>query len=205
MSLTVYLRDKGFVTLEGNSGEIKMQQEKLIELCSNDSIKSILEIGFNGGHSADLFLSTSNANVVSFDLGENLCVQTSKDYIDMKYPSRHRLILGNSIDTIPQYISQYISQHPTTTFDLIFIDGGHDYAVAIADILNCSKLAHANTVVIMDDVIIANDYSLQRSWTLGPSKAWAECIMNGVVCHISAEMYCVGRGMVWGTFSQKAL
>jgi predicted O-methyltransferase YrrM len=197
MSLTVYLRDKGFVTLEGNSGEIKMQQEKLIELCSNDSIKSILEIGFNGGHSADLFLSSSNATVLSFDLGENLCVQTAKDYIDIKYPSRHQLILGNSVDTIPQYISQY----PNTTFDLIFIDGCHDYDVAITDILNCRNLANTNTVVIVDDIIIADDYSLQKSWTLGPSKAWAECILDGVVCHISAEMYCAGRGMVWGTFS----
>jgi predicted O-methyltransferase YrrM len=197
MSLTVYLRDKGFVTLEGNSGEIKMQQEKLIELCSNDFIKSILEIGFNGGHSADLFLSSSNATVLSFDLGENLCVQTAKDYIDIKYPSRHQLILGNSVDTIPQYISQY----PNTTFDLIFIDGCHDYDVAITDILNCRNLANKNTVVIVDDIIIADDYSLQKSWTLGPSKAWAECILDGVVCHISAEMYCAGRGMVWGTFS----
>jgi len=197
MSLTVYLRDKGFVTLEGNSGEIKMQQEKLIELCSNDSIKSILEIGFNGGHSADLFLSSSNATVLSFDLGENLCVQTAKDYIDIKYPSRHQLILGNSVDTIPQYISQY----PNTTFDLIFIDGCHDYDVAITDILNCRNLANTNTVVIVDDIIIADDYSLQKSWTLGPSKAWAECILDGVVCHISAEMYYVGRGMAWGTFS----
>jgi hypothetical protein len=102
------------------------------------------------------------------------------------------------VETVPAYITQNLN----TTFDFIFIDGGHDYNVAIADILNCSKLASNKTVVIVDDVIITDDYSLQREWTLGPSKAWAECIINGIVQHTSAEMYSVGRGMVWGLYKK---
>jgi hypothetical protein len=76
MSLSTYLQDKVFITIEGNSGEIQLQQQRLKELCSNAS--SILEIGFNGGHSADLFLSSSLASVVSFDLGEYTYVHTAK-------------------------------------------------------------------------------------------------------------------------------
>jgi predicted O-methyltransferase YrrM len=197
MSVSTHLHNNGFTEFEGHSGEIKEQQARLKELCSKPSIQTILEIGFNGGHSAELFLSNSSATVLSFDLGVNPYVQSAKEYIDAKYTSRHTLILGNSMETVPQYLAD----NPNTTFDFIFIDGGHDYEIALADLTNCRKLSKPTTVVVMDDVIISKNYSLQCNWTLGPSKTWAESIMNGMIRHTSAELYYVGRGMAWGTFS----
>ena len=75
-----------------------------------------MEIGFNAGHSAELFLKYTSAHVTSFDLGDHPYVTHAKEYIDAYYPGRHSLILGDSTVTVPKCIGKY---------DIIFIDGGH--------------------------------------------------------------------------------
>ena len=74
-----------------------------------------MEIGFNAGHSSELFLKYTSAHVTSFDLGEHPYVSHAKEYIDA-YPGRHSLIIGDSTVTVPKCIGKY---------DIIFIDGGH--------------------------------------------------------------------------------
>ena len=61
------------------------------------SIRQILEIGFNAGHSAVTFLSTrSDIHVTSLDLGQHECVKIAKKYVDSSFEGRHRLLLGDS-------------------------------------------------------------------------------------------------------------
>ena len=63
-----------------------------------------MEIGFNAGHSAELFLSNNkNINVLSFDIGGHQYVKYGKEFIDNKYPNRHALILGDSVQTVPSF------------------------------------------------------------------------------------------------------
>jgi predicted O-methyltransferase YrrM len=195
MSLSTYLSMKGIIDFEGNSGQIPEQTEMLGALADQVSIQSILEIGFNAGHSADTFLSHSLAHVTSFDLQTRDYVQTAKEYIDQKYPSRHTLIIGDSVKTIPLYIKD----HPNKKFDLIYIDGGHTEEIAYADLMNCRELAHSNTLVIMDDVVLKTDQ--QRDWSLGPSKVWAQAMLDKVVIHVEGQYYFPGRGMFWGYYN----
>ena len=132
----LYLR--GFGAFEGYSQQVKEQVEDLIKLTTNSHI-NVMEIGFNAGHSADVFLKNNpTLTLTSFDLGCHDYVRHGKEYIDITYPNRHTLILGDSTVTVPNYIAD----NQGKTFDVIFIDGGHDYEVAKADLENCMKLAH---------------------------------------------------------------
>jgi predicted O-methyltransferase YrrM len=59
------------------------------------------EIGFLTGFSSiALLLSLPTLTVVSFDGGRHACVKAAKEFIDENFPGRHRLILGNSRETV---------------------------------------------------------------------------------------------------------
>jgi len=195
MSLKTYLYNNAVTDYEGNSGEIPAQMESLKRLCSTTDINHILEIGFNAGHSAEIFLSNSLAHLTSFDLGTRGSVPYAKTFMDIKYPTRHTLILGDSTQTIPEFIQK----NPDRKFDLIFIDGGHTYEIATADIMNCKQLSHSNTVVIIDDVVLLEEH--QCEWSIGPSKAWVDAIKNNIVTMTNGELYAKGRGICWGTYT----
>ena len=179
--------------IEGYSQQVPDQVADLIKLSKNSI--NVMEIGFNAGHSAELFLKNNpNLTLTSFDLGYHDYVATAKEYIDLFYPNRHTLILGDSTVTIPKYINE----NPDKTFDLIFIDGGHTYEVANADIENCRKLANKDTVVILDDTIYKEEWI--GPCTIEPTKVWIEQLMNSKISEINKIDYEAWRGMSWGKY-----
>jgi hypothetical protein len=109
--------------------------------------------------------------VVAFDLAEHACAKAAKKLIDKRFPDRHTLIYGDSRVTVPEFTVQ----NPGVRFDLVFIDGGHDYEVAKADLMNMRPLCTAETVVVMDDL------TPWFRWGAGPSKAWTGAIRDGLV------------------------
>ena len=117
--------------------------------------------------------------------------------MDLKYPTRHTLIIGDSTQMIPEWTKRSDTTQDLSQ-DLLFIDGGHTYEIAMADIMNCKLLAHKDTIVVIDDVCMT--LADQQEWTLGPTKAWSECILNGVISMEGSERYRVGRGMCWGKY-----
>jgi len=51
---------------EGNCGSLESQQNEIIAILNNNKhISKIMEVGFNAGHSAELFLLNSTAYVYS--------------------------------------------------------------------------------------------------------------------------------------------
>ena len=58
---------------------------------------------------------------------------------------------------------------------MVFIDGGHDYYVAKADLENIRALSTPATAVVMDDL------TPWRPWGQGPTKAWREALNTGAV------------------------
>jgi len=180
---------------EGFSQQVEEQTTFLKNIVNNPSIKYVMEIGFNGGHSSELFLSSNkNIQVVSFDIGEHNYVKLGKEFIDKTYPNRHELIIGNSLETVPYY-----STNVNKKFDIIFIDGGHMYDVARGDIINCKKLAHDKSIVIMDDTIINHDWL--RHWNLGPNRAWKEAKEWNIIKELGSVDYSSGRGQSWGYYN----
>lgn len=194
-SLSKYHLISPYKITEGYSEDNSEGSKLLKRLVKNNQIVSVLEIGFNGGHSSEIFLKENlNTNVISFDISKHDYVKIGKEYIDIKYPNRHTLILGNSLETIPKYYKN----NPNKKYDIIFIDGGHDYEIAISDLKNCKSLAHKNTIVIMDDTIYSKKWI--KRWTIGPTKAWLDGINKNIIKEISHEEYDIGKGASWGKY-----
>jgi predicted O-methyltransferase YrrM len=136
MSLQCFLNEKNITRIEGHCQLNSQQVEDLILLTNKPNIK-VMEIGFNAGHSAETFLKNNkDLSLISFDIGVHEYVKTSKEFIDNIYPNRHTLILGNSKETIPEFIKN----NKNTKFDVVFIDGAHDYETAKIDVENCFHL-----------------------------------------------------------------
>lgn len=176
--------------IEGNCSNIPEQMEYLSNLVKKNNIVNILEIGFNAGHSSSLFLnSTKDSKVVSFDICSHHYVDKAKKEIDILYPNRHTLIRGDSTLTLPNFVTDI-------KFDLIFIDGGHSEEVAMADLLNCRRLATNDTIIVLDDYVKDGvDY------TVGPTKAWDTLFNINKLEKLDEIVYTkTTRGMVVGKF-----
>ncbi len=196
MDLIDYIRSKGYKgEIEGYSAQVPEQMDFLIYLSNMEKIRTVLEIGFNAGHSSELFLKNGCSEVTSFDIGHHPYVRFAKEYIDSFYPDRHELILGESEKSVPFFAKQ----HSGIKFDLIFIDGGHAYQTAIADLKNCKLFSHENTIIVMDDVI--KNSSDQAEYNVGPTAAWNEMLRINYVVEIGyTETSVQHRGFAWGRF-----
>lgn len=191
-SLSTFLSSKRVPIREGHIQQCNEEVHRLVRLIDTFQIKTVLEIGFNAGHSSEVFLSSGVREMVSFDFGHHPCVAAGKEWIDTQYPERHVLILGDSTKTVPAYACHQ-------KFDLIFVDGGHFYDTVMKDLTNVQSFAHANTIVAVDDVVRTTDW--QRSYTIGPTRAWKEWVGTGKITELGAEEYGEGRGLAWGTFT----
>jgi glycosyltransferase involved in cell wall biosynthesis len=109
---------------------------------------SIMEIGFNAGHSCLLYLlSNPTSKIQIFDLGVHRYTRPCFEYLSYQFPNRMSIEFGDSRRTVPSYIAGNIGK----VFDMIHIDGGHDECVVKADILNSIQLSDSKTVIISDD------------------------------------------------------
>jgi len=194
MTVESFLNSRGFYAFEGHTQLCPQKIIDLINLTNKPNI-NIMEIGFNAGHSAEIFLQNNkNLTLTSFDLGGHTYVSTAKEYIDDTYPNRHTLIIGDSRKTVPHYLKN----NKGSKFDFIFIDGGHDYEIAKEDMENCFHLAHKDTIVALDDTMFTKNW--EQHYTVGPTKVWTEHLQENKIVELNRKDYSNGLGLSWGKY-----
>lgn len=152
--LDSYYHDLGyeFSPIHSNKNEgytSKLEREHFsVELGKLNGPLNIAEVGFNTGHSAEVFLQSRNdTKVTSFDINTHSYTKLGVEYMKNAFDERFHFIPGDSLLTVPLYGVE----HPEEKFDLIFIDGCHTFEYCLADIQNFQRLAHKDTILWIDD------------------------------------------------------
>lgn len=193
MNLDNFLKSYGINNVEGHTGLSRKETEFLISITSRPEVNNIMEIGMNAGHSATNILGSNwNLNLTSFDLGTHGYVLIAKKFIDLMFPGRHSLIIGNSVVSVPIYANT-----STQKFDLILIDGGHDKNCCYTDLINCKRLSHSNTLIILDDYV-ENDPKKHNTSVI---QSWDELVAKGFIEEQGKEDFGDGHGVVYGKYT----
>lgn len=125
-------------------GMTTAQSNYITKFIKDNNIFNIGETGFNSGLGTFIFLS-SGARVTSFDIGERKnIIESAKKTIDDLFPNKHRLILGNSLETLPKYTTEH-------KFDMAFIDGGHNNDIPYLDAINFISHMKKGSFLFFDD------------------------------------------------------
>jgi mannosyltransferase OCH1-like enzyme len=154
--------------------------EDIIDICKKYNFSNILEIGFLFGASSLMFLANTNANVTSID---HKCINPLfEEHLISLYPNRFKIIYDNSNNVIPTLNNIY---------DLIFLDGSHDFNVIYNDICNSLNIVNKDTVFILNDVV--TDDKLHKCWNDGPTRILK--FLSDYINIIFVNCYCEGRGI----------
>jgi mannosyltransferase OCH1-like enzyme len=175
-------------TVEGYTFQNHELFDFIIEFCNGHDFHNILEIGFLHGTSSLLFLMNTSANVTSIDINPS----SNADFLSKKY-NKFTFIQGDSNNITTDLINN-------NYFDLIFIDGSHDYNVIKKDLYNAIQMLHIDGYIIINDVV-SDD--MKMCWNTGPNKIYEE-LLNGtntenipiIIKNITAKTFCKGRGLV---------
>ena len=192
-TLDKFIKVSGLHITEGYSALSELETQFLKQIVNQSQIKTVLEIGFNAGHSTDIMLraNPSIEKIVSVDIGHHAYTSRCKYYIDSMFPGKHTLIIGDSRHAIPT-----LKKHFNINFDLIFIDGGHHGDIPEKDITNCKQFAHKDTIVVMDDY--KPDKKL--SFTVNPTEAWDEAVKTGVIAQQGILDCGPAHGVAYGKY-----
>jgi hypothetical protein len=135
--------------------------------------RSLLEIGFNAGHSALLALSCNpDLRYVGVDLGRHGYVARCSGLLRERFGDRIDLVTGDSREVMTRF-------HQRAPFDRYHVDGGHSIGVASTDLSNVWACAKHGDLVLMDDtqyerLDILCDYFLVQGMyeEVVPTKVW---------------------------------
>jgi predicted O-methyltransferase YrrM len=147
--------------------ELQAKQRNLLR-AANDA-QTIMEIGFNAGHSLLLFLMKAPAaRYVIFDICEHSYTRPCFAYLRQSFPAAQLTLLeGDSLQTVPAWIAANPGEH----FDLVHVDGGHAAEIAKADLEGAIQVARTGGLIILDDT---NDPAIRGQGDLNVQRGFLE-------------------------------
>jgi hypothetical protein len=105
----------------------------------------VLEIGCDVGNSTTAFLAGAAESVTSIDI--NPACAHNFPGVD-----KWRFVLGDSTK------QETLVQVAPEQFDVLYIDGAHDYASASSDLSKYSQLVRCNGTILMHDVLATDNF-----------------------------------------------
>lgn len=165
-------RDRTFFRHPG----LVIKQENLFSIAQEGD--KILEIGFNAGHSALIFLlSNPNCHVTTIDICEHSYTRKCAEYLKSVFPDRLTFLEGDSTTVLDD-----LSIKGSRGYDIFHIDGSHDKNVVKSDLQSCWELAHDDltnkqSIVIFDD-----------TWLLALKEVWEHAISINMVIPLSINL-----------------
>ena len=100
---------------------------------------NICETGFLAGRSSLLWLLfDGRIQLTSFSENRNPYLPVAAQYLEKKFRDRFKLIVGESIVTIPRFRKS----NPDFRCDLFFVNGSHDFGAAASDLANALALSY---------------------------------------------------------------
>lgn len=180
-------KDSGGKSMEGGTNYNEFVEEVILahRACGfGVKCNRICQTGFNAGTSAIAFLcaTSSHIEVHSFDLGSHDYVAKASAVIDKSYPGRHKLTLGSSTETLPKLITS-LDKDAEGYCDFAFVDGGHSYDIANADIANFVKLSKKSTYIIVEN---CNSWGKENGWggMAAVNNAYINAVKIGLIEHV---------------------
>ena len=146
---------------EGDISTRASHIEHLSQAASLPTVKTVCETGFNQGFSAITWLASNpSLHVYSFDIMRYSGSYAALEFVQNNFPGRLTLIRGDSKHSI----ANFASAHPEVTCDIIFVDALHTFDGALTDMTSFSQLAHAQTVLFMDDLLSDKFHGVEKAW-----------------------------------------
>lgn len=160
--------------------ELKKHEKKVKKKFSR-----FLEIGFATGINNSLLNKVFNfEKIVAVDIVDMNAVNTNNFYANLRFKNL-TLVCGNST-------TKNVIQNVTKlgNYDLIFIDGGHDYKTVKEDFENYKKLLSNNGVIVLHDI--------KSNLVEGVPKFWKEIKSNQKKKYHFKELFDPGYKMECG-------
>ena len=189
---------------------------------------SILEIGFNSGHSATMFLTLFPlATVTSFDLCQHVYTEPAIRKLVGLFGDRLSVHCGNSHTTLPEFRKNWVEKYSKgggvgevereNRFDAVFIDAGHYYEDTWLDLLFSVPMFRKGTTVIVDDCTtnVFEMKGVQRNKNLADfnvyemhvSLAWRHAVALKIIEPLQGDVcgdcdLCIGK-LLWDVEAHK--
>ena len=187
-----YHRQTGTTPFEGHIGRDRGKGKILGDLVRKAKCCAVAQTGLLAGHSAACILDNApQAKLISFALKRDACAIRASKYLALKFPRQHSVVYGNSQKTLAAFREKRLPL--VRFFDCVFVDGGHSYKCARNDIVELHRCSRPNGLIVVDDV--TKDSGIERSWTKGPTRAWAWALQKGLVVQDGQA-----DNFVWGRF-----
>lgn len=169
---------------EGHSAQLVKERQLYVALAKLPFVRNICEIGFNGGHSAGLWLlANPTASVTMFDIWTHPYTVPAEAFLRSPEAKQYGIVNGDERLTIIKGSSHvtlkpYAVQNPKSC-DIISVDGDHSHDGAVLDLRDVFPLARdEKTIILLDDTNCISSWCVDNAMKQVISEGYYEKLLG---------------------------